>query len=79
MMHFSNVLRLVLSVGAKRRRRIDMSSVEWFGKLKCLNLITGSGRNIVFKKPLLNVRLILFLNVIIKVYIVQHAYNKIVL
>ena len=34
MMRFSNVLRLVLSVGAKRRPRIDMSSMEWFRQIK---------------------------------------------
>ena len=39
MMRFSNVLRLVLSVGAKRRPRIDISSVEWFGKLKWFSLV----------------------------------------
>ena len=39
MMRFSNVLRLVLSVGAKRRPKIDMSSMEWFGKLKCFENI----------------------------------------
>ena len=43
MMRFSNVLPLVLSVGAKRRPRTDMSSVEWSGKLKCLEtLLSGS-------------------------------------
>ena len=39
MMRFSNVLRLVLSVGVERRRRINMSSVEWFGKLKCFEIL----------------------------------------
>ena len=39
MMRFSNVLCLVLSVGAKRRLRIDISSVEWFGKLKCFEIL----------------------------------------
>ena len=34
-----NVLRLVLSVGAKRRPRIDMSSVEWFSKLKRFKIL----------------------------------------
>ena len=43
MMRFSNVLCLVLSVGAKRRPRIDMSSMVWFGKLKCFEtLLSGS-------------------------------------
>ena len=43
MMRFPNVLRLVLSVGAQRRQRIDISSVEWFGKLKCFEVsLSGS-------------------------------------
>ena len=36
MMRYSNVLRLVLSVGAKLSQRIDMSLVEWLGKLLIL-------------------------------------------
>ena len=43
MMRCSNVLRLLLSVGAKSRPRISVSSVEWFGKLKCFEiLLSGS-------------------------------------
>ena len=43
MMRFFNVLRLVRSVGVKRRPRIDISSVEWFDKLKCFEiLLSGS-------------------------------------
>ena len=43
-----------------------------------VDLITGSAQNVVIPKTLLKVRLILLLNVNIDIYIVQHAYNKIV-
>ena len=42
-------------------------------------LITGSVRNVVMKRTLLKLRLLLFLNVNVTYYILQQAYNKIFL